>query len=64
MNVRGGIEMDDEMKRLVDRWVAVFLEMPVLLDAGLMRPMLAEAERRLDEEALATETKMRASATR
>jgi hypothetical protein len=52
--------MDEEMKRLVDRWVAVFLEMPVLLDASLMRPMLAEAERRLADEAEASERKMAA----
>lgn len=64
MNVRGGLVMDEEMKRLVDRWVAVFLEMPVLLDANLMRPMLAEAERRLAEEAEAVEPKMAASARR
>lgn len=56
--------MDEEMKRLVDRWVAVFLEMPVLLDAGLMRPMLAEAERRLADEAKAVEPKMAVSVTR
>lgn len=48
------------MQRLVDRWVAVFLEMPVLLDANLMRPMLAEAERRLAEESKAAERKMAA----
>ncbi|MBJ7448033.1 MAG: hypothetical protein JHC81_10910 [Brevundimonas sp.] len=48
------------MKRLVDRWVAVFLEMPVLLDASLMRPMLAEAERRLAEESEAAERRMAA----
>lgn len=64
MNVRGGIQMDEEMQRLVDRWVAVFLEMPVLLDAGLMRPMLVEAERRLADEAEGTERKMAVSVTR
>lgn len=64
MNVRKSIEMDEDMKRLVDRWVAVFLEMPVLLDAGLMRPMLAEAERRLDEEARARDMRMKVSVTR
>lgn len=64
MNVRKGIEMDEDMKRLVDRWVTVFLEMPVLLDAGLMRPMLAEAERRLDEEARARDIRMKVSVTR
>lgn len=60
MNVPGGPQMDEEMTRLVDRWVAVFLEMPVLLDAGLMRPMLAEAERRLVEESGTAERKMAA----
>lgn len=49
------------MKRLVDRWVAVFLEMPVLLDASLMRPMLAEAERRLADEAEAAVRQIAAS---
>lgn len=48
------------MQRLVDRWVAVFLEMPVLLDASLMRPMLVEAERRLAEESKVAERKMAA----
>lgn len=49
------------MQWLVDRWVAVFLEMPVLLDANLMRPMLAEAERRLADEAEAAGRQMAAS---
>ena len=64
MSVRGGLHMDEDMKRLVDRWIAVFREMPVLLDAGLMSPMLAEAERRLAEEADAVEPKMAVSVTR
>lgn len=49
------------MQWLVDRWVAVFLEMPVLLDANLMWPMLVEAERRLAEESGVAEQKMAAT---
>lgn len=64
MNVRGGIQMDEEIQRLVERWVAVFLEMPVLLDVGLMRPMLAEAERRLADEARVGEMKVSVTVTR
>lgn len=64
MKVRGGIQMDEEMQRLVERWVAVFLKMPVLLDAGLMRPMLVEAERRLADDAEAPNRPRAAATTR
>lgn len=34
--------MTDELRRLTERWIMTFCEMPVLLDAELMRRVLAE----------------------
>ena len=34
--------MDAEMKRLVERWITTFCETPPLLDAELMRRVLAD----------------------
>ena len=38
--------MDDETERLIRRWMIAFCEMPVLIDAELMRSVLDEAESR------------------
>lgn len=37
--------MDDELKRITERWILAFCEAPILLDAELMRRLLAERER-------------------
>lgn len=34
--------MDDETRRLLDRWIIAFLDPPAVLDADLMRLILAE----------------------
>ena len=34
--------MDDETRRLLDRWIIAFLDPPVLLDPHLMRLILDE----------------------
>ena len=34
--------MDDETRRLLDRWIIAFLDPPVLLDPDLMRLILDE----------------------
>jgi hypothetical protein len=41
---------DEELSRLTDRWIIAFCEAPVLLDAELMRRVLADAERRSERE--------------
>jgi hypothetical protein len=41
--------MDDETKDLVDRWIMAFCEAPVLLDAELMRRVLADWESSQDQ---------------
>lgn len=38
--------MDQETTALVERWILTFLEPPPLLDAELMRTVLAEHESR------------------
>ena len=38
--------MDDETERLIRRWMIAFCEMPVLIDAELMRSVLDRAEAR------------------
>jgi hypothetical protein len=38
--------MDDETRRLFDRWVIAFLDPPVVLDAYLMRLILDEHDAR------------------
>ena len=42
--------MDQETSALVERWILTFLEPPPLLDAELMRTVLAEHESRTWEE--------------
>lgn len=39
-----GGDMTDELRRLTERWIMTFCEMPVLLDAELMRRVLAETK--------------------
>ncbi len=34
--------MDEEMGRLLDRWIIAFLDPPAVLDADLMRSILDE----------------------
>jgi len=36
--------MDAETRALVQRWIIAFCEMPVLIDADLMRRVLAEVD--------------------
>ena len=38
--------MDDETRKLLDRWIIAFLDPPVVLDADLMRLILDEHEAR------------------
>lgn len=38
--------MNDELTILTERWIVAFCETPVLLDAALMRTVLAETEER------------------
>ena len=38
--------MDSEMNGLVERWILTFCEPPALIDAELMRRVLAEHEAR------------------
>ena len=38
--------MDSETKRLIERWILTFCEPPALIDAELMRRVLAEHEAR------------------
>ena len=38
--------MNDELKQLTERWIVAFCEIPILLDAELMRRLLAESEGR------------------
>ena len=41
-----GLHMEDDVERLVERWILAFCEPPPLVDAELMRRMLADhAER-------------------
>ncbi len=42
--------MDQETSELVERWILTFLEQPPLLDAELMRTVLAEHESRSWEQ--------------
>ncbi|MFJ6023135.1 hypothetical protein ACIQC9_00885 [Brevundimonas sp. NPDC092305] len=41
---------DEELLHLTDRWILAFCETPVLLDAELMRRVLADAERRSERD--------------
>ncbi|WGM46685.1 hypothetical protein KOAAANKH_01558 [Brevundimonas sp. NIBR10] len=41
--------MDDETRRLVDRWIITFLEPPAFVDAELMARVLAEEDDRIAE---------------
>jgi hypothetical protein len=41
--------MDQETRALVQRWILTFLEAPPLIDAELMRTVLAEHEIRTKE---------------
>jgi hypothetical protein len=36
--------MDEDMEALVQRWIIAFCEVPPLLDADLMRRVLADCE--------------------
>ena len=36
--------MKDDIQALIDRWIMVFCEAPVLIDPELMRRLLAEKE--------------------
>lgn len=42
--------MDQETTALVQRWMLTFLEAPPLIDVELMRTVLAEHERGLEEQ--------------
>ncbi len=39
---REGGRVDEEMGRLLDRWIIAFLDPPAVLDADLMRSILDE----------------------
>ncbi len=41
--------MDNETEALVKRWIIAFCEMPILIDAELMRAVLAEVEAKPQE---------------
>ncbi|WP_428150349.1 hypothetical protein [Brevundimonas sp.] len=41
--------MDAETEHLIQRWIIAFCEAPVLIDAELMRAVLADAESRQKE---------------
>lgn len=47
----GGPILDTETKALVQRWIIAFCETPVLVDADLMRQVLADVEERPDDPA-------------
>ncbi|WP_426036654.1 hypothetical protein [Brevundimonas sp. DC300-4] len=36
--------MDTETERLIQRWITAFCEVPILVDAELMRTVLADVE--------------------
>lgn len=36
--------MDNETERLIQRWIVAFCEVPILIDAELMRAVLADVE--------------------
>lgn len=38
--------MDDEIERLTQRWIVAFCEIPIMIDASLMRTVLEEVEAR------------------
>ena len=38
--------MDDDTRKLIDRWILAFCEPPPLIDAELMRRVLADYEDR------------------
>lgn len=38
--------MNDEIERLVQRWIIAFREVPILIDVELMRAVLADVEDR------------------
>jgi hypothetical protein len=41
--------MDEDIEALVQRWIIAFCEMPPLLDAELMRRVLAQSETQQQE---------------
>ncbi|MES2861878.1 MAG: hypothetical protein V4701_10415 [Pseudomonadota bacterium] len=43
--------MDTETEALVRRWIIAFCEMPILIDAELMRAVLADVEAKPKEPA-------------
>ncbi|MFN3352907.1 MAG: hypothetical protein ACK4Z5_04795 [Brevundimonas sp.] len=43
--------MDDDTRALAERWLLTFCEAPPLLDAELMRAVLADHERQNQERA-------------
>ena len=38
--------MNDEIERLVQRWIIAFREVPILIDVELLRAVLADVEDR------------------
>ena len=38
--------MDDEIERLTQRWIVAFCEIPIVIDAPLMKTVLEEVEAR------------------
>lgn len=43
--------LDTETRALVQRWILAFCETPILIDADLMRRVLADVEGRAEESA-------------
>lgn len=41
--------MDNETERLIQRWIIAFCEVPILVDAELMRAVLADVESKPEE---------------
>ena len=41
--------MNDETERLIQRWIIAFCEVPVLVDAELMRTVLADVEAKQEQ---------------
>ena len=41
--------MDNETERLIQRWILAFCEVPIIVDAELMRTVLADVEGKPEE---------------